>query len=307
MYRIAVAYKKQSGGRTEAPYLFRTYDHQRAETILVRNPGPAQDILIRDVARATSAAPTYFKTMKILGQEFQDGGFGANNPSELAFVEVRNINNGQIDALNIMVSIGTGINTDWSRFGPGRLGRLLTLFNAAKKWASESHRTHETMLSLTNHGKDVPYYRINVEDGIGSMRLDECKADRNGSILNKIKRRLNIPCPLEMSTLQYITEQVSIELGRQETQEALDECAQRLVESRRLRSRNQSRWERQVLCTRFKCPQAGEGTCDLRRGHEFFLERDKFQAHIREDHPALAGDLEAVTKDNVYRYEYCRI
>jgi patatin-like phospholipase/acyl hydrolase len=82
---------KQSGGTTEAPYLFRAYDHDRAMTSLVRNPGGAQDVPITGVARATSAAPTYFKTMKIHGQGFQDGGFGANNPSQLAFVEVKDM------------------------------------------------------------------------------------------------------------------------------------------------------------------------------------------------------------------------
>ena len=140
------------------------------------------------------------------------------------------------------------------------------------------------------------------------MRLDECKTDRNGSVLTKLKRWLNVQdCPMPISTLQYIEERVNIELGRPETQRDLDECANQLVRSRRLRVRNQSRWERQVLCTSFRCPEPGQGTCDLRRGHEFFLERDKFEDHIKQDHPGLAHDLEAVSRENIYPYEHCMI
>ncbi|MEM7101755.1 MAG: patatin-like phospholipase family protein [Bacteroidota bacterium] len=60
-----------------------------------------EDFLIRDIARSTSAAPTYFPPHQVayggtyLGQKIEslclaDGGVFANNPSLLAFIEARN-------------------------------------------------------------------------------------------------------------------------------------------------------------------------------------------------------------------------
>jgi hypothetical protein len=144
--------------------------------------------------------------------------------------------------LNAIVSIGTGVDTEWSRFGLGRLGKLLTLFNAVKKWASDAEHIHETMLAVTDHGERVPYYRINAQDGIGAMKLDECKVDRYGSILTKVKKWLNIQNrPPVMSTLEYIKEGVNIELNKPETQDTLDRCAVHPVRSRRLRVKHRFR------------------------------------------------------------------
>ncbi len=95
------------------PFFFRT---TRA-----RND-PAYDYLMKDVARATSAAPTYFPPVKIrsvrqaTGNDrldyyaLIDGGMFATNPSMCAFVEA--ITRGVIDKQGkenlIMVSVGTG-------------------------------------------------------------------------------------------------------------------------------------------------------------------------------------------------------
>ncbi len=53
----------------------------------------SEDFLVREVARATSAAPTYFEPTKVgpLGNQFAlvDGGVYANNPSMLAYVEAK--------------------------------------------------------------------------------------------------------------------------------------------------------------------------------------------------------------------------
>ncbi|NMH28439.1 patatin-like phospholipase family protein [Flavobacterium silvaticum] len=83
-----------------------------------------ENFYVKDVCRATSAAPTYFEPAKIkslYGQEFTliDGGVFANNPSLCAFTEARKIRFSEIlndpekpDHPNIndliLVSIGTG-------------------------------------------------------------------------------------------------------------------------------------------------------------------------------------------------------
>ncbi|MEG4588033.1 patatin-like phospholipase family protein [Microcoleus sp. MOSTC5] len=56
---------------------------------------PAEDYFIRDIARATSAAPSYFEVTKIYSLTNEsyaliDGGVFANNPALCAYAEVRN-------------------------------------------------------------------------------------------------------------------------------------------------------------------------------------------------------------------------
>ena len=67
------------------------------------------DFYMRDVARATSAAPTYFAPKMIGGNvplAFVDGGVYANNPSMCAYVEAKTTHKKESDFL--LVSLGTG-------------------------------------------------------------------------------------------------------------------------------------------------------------------------------------------------------
>ena len=69
------------------------------------------DPLMREVARATSAAPTYFEPIRLpAGPEgalaFIDGGVHSNNPAMCAYVEARKIHPEENDFL--VVSLGTG-------------------------------------------------------------------------------------------------------------------------------------------------------------------------------------------------------
>ncbi len=67
---------------------------------------PDYDFPMRDVARATSAAPTYFEPAKLANYALIDGGVYANNPAACAFVEARTT---FPDASNYtVVSVGTG-------------------------------------------------------------------------------------------------------------------------------------------------------------------------------------------------------
>ena len=72
------------------------------------------DYLVKDVARATSAAPTYFEAERLLsvtGVPYPciDGGVFANNPSLCAYAEVRKKFEGNPAAKDMAIlSIGTG-------------------------------------------------------------------------------------------------------------------------------------------------------------------------------------------------------
>ena len=74
---------------------------------------PGFDFAVRDVARATSAAPTFFEVSMCkneLGEEFPliDGGVFANNPALCAYAEVRNLHEASSAGDMLMLSLGTG-------------------------------------------------------------------------------------------------------------------------------------------------------------------------------------------------------
>ena len=186
----------------ETPYLFRTYKHLRkganpTERLLDRNPGLAHDVPIYQVALATSAAPTYFKPAKIGDLEYLDGGFGANNPCMEIYDEVRKMNNNSESCIHIIVSIGTGKNNELARFGGEGPSRFWNYLNFAKKWASESEPTHQSMVKKKQHSTTkFNYFRLNVEEGLGPMKLDEWKA--RGAMRLRLGRwigRMRFPKP----------------------------------------------------------------------------------------------------------------
>lgn len=67
---------------------------------------------MREIARATSSAPTYFDPKKIIMEDefsFIDGGLYANNPAMCAYVEAKSMFQDEEDFL--VVSLGTGEQT----------------------------------------------------------------------------------------------------------------------------------------------------------------------------------------------------
>ena len=92
-------------------FFFNSVDARKSNT---------HDFKVKDVARATSAAPTYFETSQIKSADgllytLVDGGLVANNPTACALVELIKIekkvgNDIDINEITI-VSIGTGVNT----------------------------------------------------------------------------------------------------------------------------------------------------------------------------------------------------
>lgn len=177
---VVVAFQQQSKAGAEKPYLFRTYKNlhkskDAEQRKLDRNPDMAHDIPIWQVARATSAAPTYFKPPIIDGLEYVDGGFGANNPCAEIYEEVRIMNNNSKRCASIILSIGTGKNNESRRVKGTGFQRYLNYLNFAKKWASDSEQTHLAMLKAKNEQK-FDYFRLNVEEGLDQMKLDEWRA-----------------------------------------------------------------------------------------------------------------------------------
>jgi uncharacterized protein len=108
------------------PVFFRT-------ALAKQNPGGAHDFAMRDVALATSAAPTYFRPVALPDQAtpgrqmaLVDGGVYANNPGMCGFVDKTTVQGRRQGT--VMVSLGTGRLTEplpyreakhWGLFGWG--------------------------------------------------------------------------------------------------------------------------------------------------------------------------------------------
>jgi patatin-like phospholipase/acyl hydrolase len=101
------------------PCIITAYDIERRETVFFGQhkaaTDPARNYLVRRVARATSAAPTYFEaalTASITGaaRPLIDGGVFANNPAMCAYAEARSLAAlGHPTSKDMfMLSIGTG-------------------------------------------------------------------------------------------------------------------------------------------------------------------------------------------------------
>jgi len=100
------------------PCIITSYDIHRRETKFFAQHDPAllgdkANFYVKQVCRATSAAPTYFRTeliQSLSGESYAcvDGGVFANNPTLCAYSEVRNSVGSPTAKDMFVVSIGTG-------------------------------------------------------------------------------------------------------------------------------------------------------------------------------------------------------
>lgn len=150
------------------PRLFRTWSADR-------NPG--YNCAIWEAARATSAAPTFFKRILIgepgLQEEFIDAGLGCNNPVKQLIQEaVREF--GTERYVGCILSIGTGKPDVTGLKQPGPFQRLLPsdLIKVLQDIATDSE-TVATELEERYRNFSGLYHRLNVDRGLEDVALDE--------------------------------------------------------------------------------------------------------------------------------------
>ena len=147
------------------PVLFRTYESRQTSL----------NCKIWEAARATSAAPTFFKPIKLgrtQNQPFIDGGLGRNNPSQLVLEEAKAVFGDR--HLCCLVSIGTGQTDVITIQSPGILQRLIPadIIEALRAIATDCEATHEDMSGRFANISNI-YFRLNVEQGMQGIRLSE--------------------------------------------------------------------------------------------------------------------------------------
>ncbi|KAJ7032996.1 acyl transferase/acyl hydrolase/lysophospholipase [Mycena alexandri] len=162
--RTFVCARNAQNMNANIPVLFRTYDSHETHT----------GCKIWEAARATSAAPTFFKRIEIgRGQQhFIDGGLGSNNPSKVVLDEAKKVfPNRQIGCI---VSIGTGQVGTISIDRPGFLQHLIPtdVIEALQGIATDCEAKHEEMLALFDNSPNT-YFRLNVDQGMQNIKLSE--------------------------------------------------------------------------------------------------------------------------------------
>ena len=144
------------------PTLFRTYDTSDS----------LKDCAIWEVARATSAATTFFKSIKCGRDEieFIDAGFGCNNPCEILLREAQSIFAGA--EFGCILSIGTGIGGVVSVRATRK-----SILDALKAMATSSQKVAQRLNELYSD-EDV-YFRFNVPRGLEDVTLSDWKEMSN--------------------------------------------------------------------------------------------------------------------------------
>jgi len=128
---------------------------------------------IWEAARATSAAPTFFKRIEIgRAQPFIDGGVGRNNPSWVVLDEASSLFGAR--PIGCLVSIGTGQVEAVAIRRPGFFQQIIPtdVVDALREIAIDCDDTHEHMLRLFAQ-LPTTYFRLNVEQGMQGIKLSE--------------------------------------------------------------------------------------------------------------------------------------
>jgi predicted acylesterase/phospholipase RssA len=145
------------------PVLFRTYQSHETQVVCK----------VWEAARATSAAPTIFKHIRMgNNQPFIDGGLGCNNPSKLVLDEAKVVF--PTCQIGCLVSIGAGQGGIISIKKPGFFQQIIPtdVIKAIKEMATDCEATHEDMLLLFGNSPGI-YFRLNVEQGMQGIKLSD--------------------------------------------------------------------------------------------------------------------------------------
>ena len=152
------------------------------------------NFLMREIARATSAAPTYFEPFLVEGGPHDkcaliDGGVHSNNPAMCAYVEARKIHPEENDFL--VVSLGTGELTRSLPYeevkGWGLALWAQPILNVVFDGVADTVNYQLRELLSTEDGEARRYYRFQTQLDIGKDDMDD--ASRTHIAALKVKAR----------------------------------------------------------------------------------------------------------------------
>jgi len=150
------------------PVLFRTY---------VSPKGPSIPCTVWQAARATSAAPTFFKRVYIgpaaRPEPFIDGGVGQNNPTAQVLEEAELMF--PYGNIACVISIGTGKPGTIDVPEPRFFERNMVPVNVIRVMVAMATDCEETARQMEKKFKHLPktYFRFNVEQGLQNVKLGD--------------------------------------------------------------------------------------------------------------------------------------
>ena len=150
---------------TVKPCLIPSYDLQSGKAVffskLLLDFGSEDDLSLKDVVRATSAAPTYFPVKECDPAAFIDGGLFANNPALCAYVEATKFPSGPQSRDIMLLSLGTGsIGSTYPYKEAKKWGRLNWIIPVINIYGSAASQVVDHQL-----------HRIYAEKELGSNYL----------------------------------------------------------------------------------------------------------------------------------------
>lgn len=151
---------------------------------------------IWEAARATTAAPTFFKRISIaepgqIAEDFLDAGIKCNNPAEEVMEEARLVFNDN-QPVGCILSIGTGHPGTVGLTKPDAFQKVLPLelITALKQIATSCEETANRLTRRFLERPDI-YFRFSVTHGAGLVSLEEWK--RMGEIKGHTEAYLRDP------------------------------------------------------------------------------------------------------------------
>lgn len=238
---LAVQIDRARGVRR--PYLFRSYVfNEDKPTAMNRNKSnKTQDTPLKDVCLATSAAPSFFESVKIDNTKFRDGSIWMTNPSMELYREVCSMHPNQESPIYCLVSIGCG-KQKRSRILPSINTPATSLF----KW--EQQQVHGVLKLRKKEGEIIEYIRFDGPD-LADVKLSDWKLEgHKRKTFNRIKTAAERYCDTF------------------EVKQKIEKIAVQLVKYRRQRART-AHWERFALGVRYSCNWCEDSTELVDRDH----------------------------------------
>jgi hypothetical protein len=210
---------------------------------------------IWQVARATSAAPTYFKPLYVDGIQYVDGGVTENNPTHHAINGVRRLYG--INKPGLVLSVGTGLPRRFirEREKPKRDQQSWLV----RGWKAVSDKPNElydlakdirhrfTDCEITNqhwHGQarglSTWYKRFNADTGVAEIGLGEWKSGSQNNTTGGRQPGGETLHKMEALTEKYLARDRDPFLDQESyapPKQMLKDCAKKLVKRRRAREK----------------------------------------------------------------------
>lgn len=182
------------------PSLITAYDIEKRKAVFFTSKEaketPIKNFKMRDVVRATAAAPTYFEPPLIYSEQgtayaLIDGGLFANNPALCAYAEARKINFAEIGKPSqpcgedmLIISLGSGARSmarkrpyPYKKFkDAGKLKWIPAVIDIMMSGNSETvdYQLMQIFDTLAPEDKN-DYHRLDPDIGLASPKMDDAK------------------------------------------------------------------------------------------------------------------------------------